>query len=304
MIVVFGSINTDLVFRLDQIPVPGQTLIADGLTVQPGGKGANQAVAAARDGAAVTMVGAVGDDALAETALIGLRDAAIGLDEVLVLQGRSTGCASICTDRDGRNQIAVALGANAEIKATQVSEAMLGPDTLLLLQMEGPRAETEALIGRARQAGARIILNLAPALPLERGALAQLDVLVVNEDEAASLGATLGVDADATALHGALGVTVIRTLGSAGAEAATGEALLHVQAPRIDAIDTTAAGDCFVGVLASGLDAGLDLPAAMRRAVMAASLACLHEGSQKSLPRHAETEAAMAQQISQAGQTL
>ena len=291
MIVVFGSINADLIFKLDQIPLPGQTLIANGLTVQPGGKGANQAVAAARDGAAVRMVGAVGDDALAKAALTGLEGEAIGL-EVCVLAGRSTGCASICTDRDGRNQIAVALGANAEIRAAQVSDAMLGRDSILLLQMEGPRAEIEALIGRARQAGARIILNLAPALPLDRAALAKLDVLVVNEDEAASLGATLGVGAGAEALRGALGITVIRTLGGGGAEAATADGPLHVAAPRIDAVDTTAAGDCFVGVLASGLDAGLELSAAMRRAVVAASLACLTEGSQTSLPRRADTDAA------------
>lgn len=291
MIVVFGSINADLIFRLDRIPMPGQTLIAHGLTVQPGGKGANQAMAAARDGATVRMVGAVGDDALAAAALAGLEGEAIDL-AVRVLVGRSTGCASICTDREGRNQIAVALGANAEIRAEDVSDAMLGPDSLLLLQMEGPRAEIEALIGRARKAGSRIILNLAPALPLDRAALAKLDVLVVNEDEAASLGVTLGVGADAESLRGALGIAVIRTLGAAGAEAATGDGLFDVPAPQIDAVDTTAAGDCFVGVLASGLDAGLDLPAAMRRAVVAASLACLREGSQTSLPIRADTDAA------------
>ncbi|RYE88276.1 MAG: ribokinase, partial [Oxalobacteraceae bacterium] len=212
MITVFGSINADLIFKLDRIPVPGQTLIAHSLTVQPGGKGANQAVAAARDGATVRMVGAVGDDALAEAALAGLRQAAISLDDLRVLPGHFTGCASICTDREGRNQIAVALGANGHTSAEQVSAAMLGAASTLLLQMEAPRVEIEAVIGRARQAGGRIILNLAPALPLDRAAIAQIDILIVNEDEAADLGASLGVGAEATALRDALGIVVIRTL--------------------------------------------------------------------------------------------
>ncbi|MGI4798345.1 MAG: ribokinase [Janthinobacterium lividum] len=294
MITVFGSINADLIFKLDRIPVPGQTLIAHSLIVQPGGKGANQAVAAARDGATVRMVGAVGDDALAETALAGLRQTAISLDDVRVVPGHSTGCASICTDRDGRNQIAVALGANGHLSAAQVSAAMLGPASTLLLQMEAPRTEIEALIGCARQAGGRIILNLAPALPLDRVAMTQVDILIVNEDEAADLGTSLGVGAEAAALREALGIVVICTLGASGAEAATADGVVQIPAPQIEAVDTTAAGDCFAGVLASGLDAGLDLPAAMRRAVVAASLACLREGSQTSLPNRADTDAAYA----------
>lgn len=297
MITVFGSINADLIFKLDRIPAPGQTLLAHSLTVQPGGKGANQAVAAARDGATVHMVGAVGDDALAEAALAGLRQAAISLDDLRVLPGQPTGCASICTDREGRNQIAVALGANGHISAGQVSATMLGPASTLLLQMEAPRAEIEAVIGRARQAGGRIILNLAPALPLDRAAIAQVDILIVNEDEAADLAASLGVGAEAAVLREALGIVVIRTLGASGAEAATVDGVLRIPAPQIEAVDTTAAGDCFAGVLASGLDAGLDLPDAMRRAVVAASLACVREGSQQSLPSRADTDAAYASSI-------
>ncbi len=231
MIVVFGSINADLIFRLERTPVPGQTLLADSLTMQPGGKGANQAVAAARDGARVRIAGAVGPE-------------------------------------------------------------LLGPDTILLLQMESPRAEIEALIARARLAGCRIVLNLAPALPIARHALEQLDLLVVNEDEAAFLGREVGTGPEAAALHAALGAGVIRTMGAAGAEAATGTGSIRVPAPAIAAVDTTAAGDCFVGVLAAALDRGLALPQAIRRAVTAASLACLREGSQRSLPYRAETDAA------------
>ena len=292
MIVVFGSINADLIFRLDRIPMPGQTLIADRLTVQPGGKGANQAVAAARDGAAVQMIGAVGDDALAAAALAGLQAAGVGLTALRVLPGQATGCASICTDRDGRNQIAVALGANGALDADQVAAARLGPETILLLQMEAPRPAIEAVIARARAAGARIVLNLAPAGPLARAALAQLDLLLVNEDEAETLGADLGVGGTAAALAAALGIAVIRTMGAAGAELAADGTLTPVPAPRIEAVDTTAAGDCFAGVLASGLDRGMTLPDAMKRAVVAASLACLREGSQSSLPTRAETDKA------------
>ena len=123
MILVFGSINADLSFALDRLPVPGQTVLAERLVVQPGGKGANQAVAARRDGASVVMVGAVGDDALATAALDGLQGSGVDLGRVACLSGTPTGCASIWTDRDGRNQIAVALGANALVSADQVDAA-------------------------------------------------------------------------------------------------------------------------------------------------------------------------------------
>ncbi len=291
MIVVFGSLNADLVFRMARAPTAGQTLLADSLTTQPGGKGANQAVAAAQDGARVALVGAIGTDALAAITLPGLEAAGVDLSALRRVE-LPTGCASICTDHDGRNQIAVAPGANLAAHAEQVPDALLGPGTTLVLQMETPREAVEALIRRARAAAGRVILNLAPALPLDRAALAQLDLLVVNEDEAAMLAALLGTAVTAAALHAALGVGVILTLGAAGAEAATAEGVLAVPAPPVTAVDTTAAGDCFVGVLASGLDRGLALAPAMRRAVAAASLACQREGSQRSLPWRAQTDAA------------
>lgn len=290
-IVVFGSINADLVFRMQRTPVPGQTLLADTLTTQPGGKGANQAVAARRDGATVQMVGAVGDDALALLALQGLRDAGVNLDAVRHLPGIPTGCASICTDRDGRNQIAVALGANRHVTADQVTAPMLGPHTTVLLQMEGDPAEIAAVVRRARAAASRIILNLAPAVPIEPEILRMLDILVVNEDEAATLADATACGPEAASLHKALGVGVIRTLGAAGAEAATRQGTSRVQAPPVAAVDTTAAGDCFVGVLAAALSRGLTLDDAICRACFAASLACTVVGSQRSLPRAADIDA-------------
>jgi len=295
MIVVFGSINLDLIFPLPSLPAPGQTILGPTLRTEPGGKGANQAVAAARDGAAVVMAGAVGRDVLADGALATLREAGVDLSRVPALDA-ATGAAAICVDPAGRNQIAVAAGANLLGRAAQVEDAILSSGTTLLLQMEVDPEQTAALIHRAHGRGARVILNLAPAAPLDRGALRALDLLVVNEDEAAWLAHDLGTVADAAALAAALGIGVVRTLGGDGAEAFTGDGAVRVPAHPVTAIDTTAAGDCFLGVLAAALDRALPLAAALRRASVAAGLACTRAGSQGSLPTAAETDAALAAQ--------
>lgn len=292
MIVCFGSLNADLIFRLPEIPRSGQTLLADDLAVQAGGKGANQAVAASRDGAMVAMVGAVGGDALAEVALSGLREAGADIAGVRTVTA-ATGCASIWIDAAGRNRIVVALGANAHARADQVAEADLARATSLLLQMEVPPAETAALLRRARASHLRTILNLAPALPLDIETLRLAGLLVVNEDEAEATAARLGCAPEAASLRAALGIDVVRTLGEAGSEAATADGAWHVPARAIDPVDTTAAGDCFVGVLAAALDRGAPLRAAMERASVAAALACGRRGSQASLPWHAETDRAL-----------
>ncbi len=291
-ILVFGSLNADLLFRMERAPVPGQTLLAHALEVQPGGKGANQAAAAARDGARVRMVGAVGGDALAAVALDGLRAAGVDVAGVRRLAGVATGCASICTDAEGRNQIAVALGANARARAEWVEDALLVPGTAVLLQMEADPGEVVSLMRRARARGCRVVLNLAPAVPLPAEALRLPELLVVNEDEAETLGAALGCAGEAAALHAALGTGVVRTLGAAGAEAVTAAGAVRVAAPRVRAVDSTAAGDCFVGVLAAALGRGMGLERAMRRACTAAALACTVAGSQGSLPDAAAIDAA------------
>lgn len=292
MIVVFGSINLDLIFPLPAIPRAGETLMAPGIRIEPGGKGANQAVAAARDGARVIMAGAVGRDALAAGALDLLRQAKVDLARVIAADS-ATGCAAIFVDPQGANAIGVGSGANLAARATQVEDALLGPETTLVLQLEVPATETTALIHRARARGARIILNLAPAGALELAALRQLDLLTVNETEAAWLGDHLGCGSDAAALHGALGVDVVRTLGENGADVATATGVQRVPARQIVPVDTTAAGDCFVGVLAAALDRGTDLPAALERASTAAAVCCTRAGSQSSLPHAAETDARM-----------
>lgn len=297
MILVFGSINLDLIFPLPHIPVGGETVLAPGLTIAPGGKGANQAVAAARDGAAVVMVGAVGHDALAMDALALMRAAGIDLSRVAQTD-RTTGTAAIFVSPAGENAIGVGSGANLLARADQVEDALLSPGTTLLLQMEVPAEETVALIRRAKARGARVILNLAPAAPIPAEVLRLLDVLVVNEGEgaflAAASGAPPGTPSGAAGLHVALGCAVVRTLGGAGAEYADKDGAFLVPAHQVDVVDTTAAGDCFTGVLAAALDAGASMPQALRRASVAAALCCTRAGSQNTLPYRQETDAALA----------
>jgi len=291
MIVVFGSINLDLIFALDHLPQPGETMLGPATRIEPGGKGANQAVAAARDGAAVVMAGCVGRDALADGALASLSAAGVDLSRV-VRGDLATGCAAICTDPAGRNQIAVGSGANTLARADQVEDALLGPGRTLLLQMEVDARQTAELIHRGRGRGARIILNLAPAMPLEGAALRAVDLLVVNETEADWLAAQHSANADAAGLYAALGVGVVRTLGERGAEWASSEGGSHVAAYPVQAVDTTAAGDCFTGVLAAALDRGIAMKAAMTRASVAAALCCSRAGSQDSVPYAEETDRA------------
>jgi ribokinase len=293
MIVCFGSINLDLVFPLPALPLAGQTVLGRAMQTEPGGKGANQAVAAARDGAAVAFVGAVGRDAFAGAALATMRGAGVDLTRVAETD-TSTGCAAICVDPAGRNQIAVASGANLLVRAAQVESRLLGRNTTLLLQGEVDLDETATLIRRARAASARIVLNLAPAGPLARGALEAVDVLVLNEDEAAWLAAHLGVAPEPGALHTALHVDVVVTLGEHGLVAVTRKGAMSLPAEPITPVDTTGAGDCFTGVLAGCLDRDEGFPDALRRANMAAALCCTRAGSQGSMPYSAETDTALA----------
>lgn len=290
-VLVFGSVAADLVFALPELPAPGHTVLAPGYRALPGGKGANQACAAARDGAAVAFAGAVGADALAEVALAGLRAAGVDLSRLATVAA-PTACAAVCVDPAGRNQIAVGSGANLLARAAQVADADLAPGTTLLLQMEVPAAENAALIHRARARGARVVLNLAPAANLPVAALRALDVLVANEHEAAWLAARLGCGADAAALHRALGITVAVTLGEAGAELATAAGTFRTPAFPVQVVDTTGAGDAWCGVLAAALGRGLPMEAALRRASAAAALAYTRPGA--AMPAAAETDALLA----------
>jgi len=293
VIVCFGSINLDLIFPLPALPAPGQTICGPDLLIEPGGKGANQAVAAARDGAQVVFAGAVGRDPLAEGALALLRASGIDLSRVQRTEG-NTGCAGICVDPAGHNFVAVASGANLAARQDSLEDALLGRGTTVLLQNECAAEQTAALIARARAAGCRIVLNLAPAGPLPQGALRDVDVLVVNEDEAAWLATRMASGSNAASLHAALGVDVVVTLGERGLEADARAGHFRLDAREVDVVDTTGAGDCFTGVLAAALDRGSPFEAALRRANVAAGLCCGRRGTQGSMPTGPETEAALA----------
>jgi len=298
MITVFGSINVDLTFRLPHLPGPGETVLTPSFSQAVGGKGANQAAAAARDGAPVRFVGCVGADSFGETARAALLEAGVDTSGLATVPG-ATGLAAIWVDARGRNQIAVASGANALLRADALSDDALSPETMVVLQMETPAVEVEAVIARAARAGARVILNLAPALSLPTPALRQVDILVLNEHEAATLCATLRLPqaepaGQLSALAQALGNTVVITLGPEGAIGARGDARWRADAPAVTAVDTTGAGDCFVGVLASALARGAKVPEAMRRAAVAGSLACTVLGAMPSFPARAAIDAALA----------
>jgi ribokinase len=290
MIVCFGSINLDLIFPLPHLPKPGQTVFGPRMQIVPGGKGANQAVAAVRDGARVVFAGAVGRDVLADAALKLLRESGVDISRVSEAEA-STGCASICVDANGQNFVTGASGANQAARQAQIEDALLTPAATVLLQGETNPRETEALIHRARARGARIILNLAPPAPLAADALQALDLIVLNEDEAVWLAVHLGCPAGTESLHATLRIGVVQTLGAGGVEAATAQGLTRLPGRQVKVVDTTGAGDCFTGVLASALDRGAALPAALARANAAAALCCTRPGTQGSMPTAAETEA-------------
>jgi ribokinase len=289
MIVVFGSINIDLLVPVPHLPAPGETVLGGDYTIAPGGKGANQALAARRAGAEVIMVGAVGRDAFAEIALSLLRRGGVDLS-LVAASARPTGCAAITVNPAGENLIAVASCANLDVRATQVPDRLLGPQTVLVLQREVPAPENAALIRRARDHGARIVLSLAPAGPIAPACLEDIDILIANENEAATL------DDNPAALARCLRQALVVTRGAAGAVAFLCDGRhIAVPARKIEPVDTTGAGDTFAGVLAAGLDQGLPLDLALYRAGAAAALACLAIGAQPAMPGRAAIEAAAAQ---------
>lgn len=299
MIVVFGSLNVDLTVPVTHLPKPGETVLGPGYQMVPGGKGANQALAAARAGGKVAMVGKVGRDSFADVALSELR--AGGVDITRVERDESpTGCALICVDSSGQNQIVLATGANAAALERQVPDEWLTPQTVVLMQMEVWPAQNWALVARASTRGARILLNAAPAGPIPGIALAALDWLIVNETEAVAVAAGLGLGrlearAAAAAIAGAADITCIVTLGGEGALAFEPKLSWQVGAMDISPIDTTAAGDAFVGAFAAAIAAGAELPEALHRASVAGGLACLTRGAQTSLPQKSAIEAKLSE---------
>lgn len=290
MILVFGSINVDLAARVDALPRRGETIHAHGLAVSPGGKGANQALAARRAGADVALAGAVGGDAFARDALALLEAGGVDLAHVR-RHDATTGVALIHVDAAGDNAITVVPGANAFATAEDVPEALLARATTLMLQLEVPAAQSLALARRARAAGARTMLNAAPATPLDAGWLGNLGVLVVNAIEARTLAPAFGVpeppEAFAASLARRHALDVVVTLGGDGALAAARGALYRVPAQAVQVVDTVGAGDAFAGALAAALDGGAGWPHALACAAVAGALACTRSGAQAALPDRA-----------------
>ncbi|MGI9410335.1 MAG: ribokinase [Hyphomicrobiaceae bacterium] len=298
MIRIFGSINIDLTFQLSELPSVGETVLTPTFTEVVGGKGANQAVAARRAGAEVGFVGCVGRDALGPRALAALSDEGIDIAASADVEGK-TGLASIWVDSKGENMIAVASGANGQLTSDRLADSMITSGTLVVLQMEVPRSETEAVIARAKQAGAKVLLNLAPALPISEEALGHVDILVLNEVEADTLchRFTVGagsIEAKLKALASRLAATVIITLGARGVVALHDGEMHQADALSVEPVDTTGAGDCFVGVFAAGLDTGMGFDEALSRAAAAASLACTVVGTLPSFPRRERIDEALA----------
>ena len=295
MILVFGSLNADLVFQVRVLPRPGETVLCPGYVLAPGGKGANQAAAAAKAGASVRMVGHVGDDSFGSFLRGVLVEAGVDCTGVAD-SDKATGIAVIGVESGGENQIMVGSGANLATHASQVDDAALVPGLTVLCQNEVDPEATFALLQRARRRGVRTILNLAPAAPVPAPVLDAIDVLVVNEIEAAMAAGEGGVG-DARALAQGLAtrhdLTCVVTLGAEGAIAVGPGGNFRIGPLAIDPVDTTGAGDAFVGVLAAALDQGRTLPEALRRASVAAGLACTRLGAQTS-PRVAEIEARLA----------
>ena len=293
MILVLGSVNADLFLNMTRLPNRGETVLCPSYTFRPGGKGANQAAAAARAGAAVRMIGCVGDDPFAGPVLDALTGIGVDVVDVAKTDG-VTGTAVVMVEAGGENQIVVASGANLAVSAEQIPETYLGRGTTLVLQMEIPVPQIEAAIWRARQAGCRIVLNLAPALSIDEAALRVCDVLVLNQGEAGTLaGQTRDPAVHAQAFAARYALDCIITLGGAGAILATMNGLFRIDALDIDPIDTVGAGDAFVGALAASLDGGAAISYALRQASVAAGLACLQEGAQTGLATLAEIESVL-----------
>lgn len=294
MIIVVGSINLDLIANVDRLPSPGETVSGSGFVTAPGGKGANQALAAARAGAAVRMVGAVGKDSFATEALALLRDAKVDLSGVAETFA-STGTALIMVGDDGENIIAVVPGANASVLPGDLSKAFLKKGDVVLLQNEIPLPTVDAALDQARAAGAVTVLNTAPFQAEAAAFLAKADYAVANETEFDLYGEALALRGRDRAARmrdfaGKTGRTVVVTLGGDGVMAATPTDFLTIPATKITPVDTVGAGDTFCGYFAAGLSSGLALEQALVRAGAAGSLACLKPGAQPAIPLAADVD--------------
>ncbi|MCA1863844.1 ribokinase [Janthinobacterium sp. HSC-3S05] len=296
MIVVIGSINMDLVLRVPRMPLPGETLTGGAFRTIPGGKGANQAVACARlsgkvaGAQQVAMVGCVGDDAFGATLRAALVGDGIIDSHITTLPGVASGIASILVDDNGQNSIVIAGGANDLLSPAHIDAAkeLIEQADIVVLQLETPMATIVHAIKLARSLGKTVVLNPAPAASLPDGVLELVDYLIPNEIEAAMLAGVSPDGADAKALAAALqklgSDNVIITLGSKGVHAALYGGDYTFPAEVVQAVDTTAAGDTFIGGFVAGLASGMDEAEAIQQGQRAAAWSVTKPGAQTSIP--------------------
>ena len=276
---VVGSINLDLVATAPRLPRAGETVTGATLARHPGGKGANQALAARRLGAEVDLIGAVGWDPMADVVLLLVKAYGVGLEQILIEDDEPTGVALIADDPEGENQIVVAAGANHRLKPGDLPARI---ETPLILQLELPIETVEAAAGRGTDF---VCINLAPAAPVSDQLLRRADLLVVNETEAEFYG---------DLLHQGGGRVVV-TLGARGAVMyQRGAEIARATPPKVKAVDATGAGDCFVGAICVALLEGMEPEAALRFACAAGAIAATRPGAQPSLPTRAEVEEILA----------
>lgn len=287
-VVVVGSLNVDLHLWLERHPLPGETLLASGGGLSPGGKGANQACAARLAGADTIMLGAVGSDDARHTALRLLADAGVDTSHIVERPG-PTGLAVVSVASDGENTVVVVPGANAEVSGDDVSRwaGLVEGADVVVSQGEIPAEATAAV---AASVTGRWLLNLAPVIPLDPDVIRRADPLVVNEHEAEAVLGQLGGSASGpeelvAALRDRGIASVVLTLGAEGALVADGSGTQRIASPRVHAVDTVGAGDAFVGALAARLSEGSDLATASRYAARFAAYTVQFAGAQSSYPR-------------------
>ncbi len=304
MIIIFGSLNMDIAIRVEKFPEPGETVLSKEYVHSPGGKGGNQALAAARtSNAKVALIGRVGNDNYGRTLRDELKSNGVMVSGVAYSDNTETGLAIVTRDHTGENNVIVMSGANMEVIHEQIPDEILLKGNVLLMQMELPVDQTITLLERAHARGVKTILNLAPAIMLPKKALGHLDYLIVNSIEARQMAQKLNLKAEnnalklahALAIEGQL--TCIITIGKGGSVAVTkdgqawGVPIMPLDQSLV--VDITGAGDAYCGTLAAALHDGVSLPEAMRRASVAGSLTCLKAGTQMAMPFSADIDEAM-----------
>jgi ribokinase len=299
MIAVVGSLNMDAIARVARLPMPGETVLASGFVQALGGKGANQAVAAARAGSAVEFVGRVGVDLAGQALISSLQIAGVNTKHVVRDAGGSTGIALIAVDNQGQNSIVVVSGVNANLHVEDIDAARdaIERSSIVLLQLEVPLETVQYAAEMAHRSGTTVVLNPSPAQALPNSLLNLVDILVPNEEEVAYLSG-MGSPVEPASAAGMLltngAKAVVVTLGDRGAAVIDENGETDIYAYDVEAVDTTGAGDAFVGNLAAALDAGQSLEEAARIASAAAALSVQAAGAQASMPSREQTNAFMA----------